>query len=40
MKKRVGVPIVQATTIVVVLKLIKVRAYTRVRLGKNEQRLA
>ena len=37
MKRRVADPIVQATTIVVVLKLIKVRAYTCVRLGKNEK---
>ena len=36
MKRRVADPIVQATTIVVVLKLIKVRAYTRLSLGKNK----
>ena len=37
MQKRVDVPIVQATTIVVVLKIIRVRAYTRIRLGKIEK---
>ena len=37
MKRRVADPIVQATTIVVVLKLIRVRAHTRVRLGKIEK---
>ncbi|MBO5979073.1 MAG: hypothetical protein J6Q12_01395 [Bacteroidales bacterium] len=37
MKRRVADPIVQATTIVVVLKLIRVRAYTRFRLGKIEK---
>ena len=37
MSKRITNPIVKTTTIVVVLRLIKVRTYTRVRFGKKEK---
>ena len=36
MKKRIAFPIVKVTTKVVVLKLVKVKAYTRTRFGKKE----
>ena len=36
MKKRIAFPIVKVTTKVVVLKQVKVKAYTRTRFGKEE----
>lgn len=37
MKRQVAVPTIQVTTRVVVLKLVRVRAYIRFRLGKKER---
>ena len=37
MKKRIVFPIVKVTTKVVVLKQVKVKAYTRTRFGKKEK---
>ena len=37
MKKRIAFPIVKVTTKVVVLKQVKVKAYTRTRFGKKEK---
>ena len=37
MKKRIAFPIVKVTTKVVVLKQVKVKAYTRTRFGKKKR---